>query len=250
MEDEDVLVHCAVCNGWFVGACACVFPPPVAVPDPYGPEDPQGVLEPPLFKQCMFGCPVGAMEALLATGVRVDQPGRIGGRWITPLALAAGCGDVRVVQILLDHNADVHAHQGLIPHRVLRQGGGDRPAVLQLLLDHGADVHATDAVGSTPLHEAADKGNAALARMLILYGGNILARNNFGETVADVATARNVGTGTHDAVLEVIQTETLRLARKVAFAMGLHERLGEASIVNTLDKELLRMVLEDNNVID
>jgi hypothetical protein len=218
--------------------------------DPYGPEDPEGVLEPELWQQCMVGGPVGAMEALLATGVRVDQPGRLMHRWITPLAMAAGGGDVRVVQLLLDHNADVHAHQGLIPHRVARVGGGDRPAVMKLLLDHGADVHATDAVGFTPLHEAADKGNAALARMLILYGGNILARNNFGETVADVATARNVGTGTHDAVLEVIQTETLPRARGVAFAMGLHERLGEVSRVNTLDKELLRMVLEDNNVID
>jgi hypothetical protein len=232
-----------------LGACACVFPPPIAETDPYGPENPPGIEQPPLFKQCMFGCPVGAMEALLATGVPVNQPGRILVRWITPLAVAAGRGDVRVVQLLLDHNADVHAHHGLIPHRVVRFGGGNLP-VMKLLLDHGADVHATDAVGSTPLHEAADTGDAALARMLIHYGGNIMARNAFGETVADVATARNVGTGTHDAVLEVIQTETLPRAKGVAFAMGLHERLGEASIVKNLDKELLRMVLEENNVIE
>jgi hypothetical protein len=121
---------------------------------------------------------------------------------------------------------------------------------MKLLLDHRADVHATDAVGFTPLHEAAKEGNADVARLLIHYGGNIMARNNFGETVADVATASNVGTGTHDAVLEVIRTETLPRARGVAFAMGLHERLGEASRVKTLDLELLRMVLEDNNVID
>jgi hypothetical protein len=250
MEDEDVLVHCAVCNGWFaVGACACVFPPPVAVPDPYGPENPEGIEEPPLFGLCLYGCLEGEMEQLLATGVPVDQPGRVLIRWITPLAMAAGLGNVRVVQLLLDHNADVHAHHGLIPHRVVRFGGGNLP-VMKLLLDHGADVHATDAVGSTPLHEAADTGDAALARMLIHYGGNIMARNAFGETVADVATARNVGTGTHDAVLEVIQTETLPRAKGVAFAMGLHERLGEASIVKNLDKELLRMVLEENNVIE
>jgi hypothetical protein len=255
MEDEDVLVHCAVCNGWFaVGACACVFPPPVAVPDPYGPEDPEGDPEPPLFMQCLNGCPVGAMEALLATGVRVDQPGRIANMWITPLAMAAGGGDVRVVQLLLDHNADVHAHHGLIPHRVVRVGVllqlGDRPAVMKLLLDHGANVNTTDALGFTPLHDAADTGDALMARMLIHHGGNKMARTNVGETVANVATRRNVGTGTHDAVLEVIQTETLPRAKGVAFAMGLHERLGEASRVKTLNKELLRMVLEDNNVID
>ena len=138
--------------------------------------------------------------------------------------------------------------------------------MVKLLLDHGADVLATDASGYTPLHEAAHKGDAALARMLIHYGGNKMARTNVGETVVDVATrtaheamARtNLGETVanvamrkaHDAVLEVIQTETLPRAKGVAFAMGLHERLGEASRVNTLDNELLRMVLEDNNVID
>ena len=223
----------------------------VAVQDPYAPDNPGGNPEPALFMQCLLGCLEGEMEALLATDVNVEERGRlVGNRWLTPLAMAAQQGRVHMVQRLLRYNANVHAHQRLIMHRVVRVGAGDRPAVVKLLLDHGADVLATDETGFTPLHEAADKGDAALARMLIHYGGNIMARTNVGETVANVATIRNVGTGTHDAVLEVIQTETLRLARKVAFAMGLHERLGEASIVNTLDKELLRMVLEDNNVID
>ena len=220
--------------------------------DPYGPENPEGIPRPALFMQCLLGCLEGEMEELLGTGVRVDEPGRLGNMWITPLAMAAQQGRVRVVQRLLELPipANVHAHQGLIPLRVVRWGVGDQPAVMKLLLDHRADVHATDAAGFTPLHRAANSGNAALARMLIHYGGNIMARNAFGETVADVATARNAETGTHGAVLEVIQTETLPRARGVAFAMGLHERLGEASRVNTLDNELLRMVLEENNVID
>jgi len=225
----------------------------VAVQDPYAPDNPGGNPEPALFMQCLLGCLEGEMEALLATDVNVEERGRlVGNRWLTPLAMAAQQGRVHMVQRLLELEipANVHAHQGLILHRVVRVGAGDRPAVVKLLVDHGADVHARDQAGFTPLHEAADQGDAALARMLIHYGGNIMARTNVGETVADVATIRDVGLGTHDAVLEVIQTETLRLARKVAFAMGLHERLGEASIVNTLDKELLRMVLEDNNVID
>jgi hypothetical protein len=248
MADNDVQVHCAVCNGWFaVGACACVFPPPVAWIDPYGPDNPEGNPAPALFLQCRLGPLDGEMEQLLATNVvNIEEKGKINMDWYTPLAMAARMCRLRVVRLLLENDppANIHAHMRTILHLVIRMGVRDRPAMVKLLLDHGADVQATDQNGFTPLHAAANRGDPALVRMLIHHGGNKMARTNFGETVADVATRRNVGTGTHDAVLEVIQTETLPRAKGVAFAMGLHERLGVASPVKALDKEVVRMVLE------
>ena len=258
-ENDAVLVHCAVCNGWFaVGACACVFPPPVAPPvrGLYGPDNPVGIRMPPLFRLVVGPQTperLAEIQELLATGVNVEQRGCTGhgelARWYTPLAMAAIFGFVRVVELLLEYNANVHAHGRTILHLVARIGMDDTRGVAKLLLDHGADVHATDSEwpvrGFTALHEAAEEGHADVVQVLIHYGVDVLARTDDGQTAQDLATSAG-----HVAVVAMIQTETLPRAKGLAFAMGLQERLGEASIVKNLDKELLRMVLEENNVID
>jgi hypothetical protein len=260
-ENDAVLVHCAVCGGWVtLGACACVFPPPVAPPVPglYGPDNPVGIRMPELFRLVVGPQTqdrLARIEGLLATGVNVEQRGCTGdgehARWYTPLAMAAIFGFVRVVELLLnnDPRADVHAHGRTILHLVARIGMDDTRGVAKLLLDHGADVHATDSEwpvrGFTALHEAAEEGHADVVQVLIHYGADVLARTDDGQTAQDLATSAG-----HVAVVAMIQTETLPRAKGVAFAMGLQERLGEASRVKSLDNELLRMVLEDNNVID
>ena len=226
------------------------------VPGLYGPDNPVGIRMPELFRLVVGPQTqprLAQIEGLLATGVNVEQRGCTGNgeheRWYTPLAMAAIFGFVRVVELLLRYNADVHAHGRTILHQVARIGMDDTRGVAKLLLDHGADVQATDSEWPvrdfTPLHEAAEEGDADLVRVLIHYGGNKMALTNDGQTAEDLATS-----GGHDAVVQVIQTETLPRAKGLAFAMGLHERLGEASIVKPLDPELLRMILQENNVID
>ena len=253
-ENDAVLVHCAVCGGWVtLGACACVFPPPVAPPvhrsGLYGPDNPVAIEDPALFKLVLAPKP-GEIEALLATGVNTElRGGMLTGQWYTPLLMAAILGHVDVVKLLLEYNANVHAHGGTILHNVARIGFGHRSEVAKLLLDHGADVHATDSEwpvrGFTALHEAAEEGHADVVQVLIHYGADVLAHTDDGQTAQDLATSAG-----HVAVVAMIQTETLPRAKGLAFAMGLQERLGEASRVKSLDNELLRMVLEDNNVID
>ena len=222
------------------------------VPGLYGPDNPVGIRMPELFRLVVGPQTqprLAEIEGLLATGVNVEQRGCTGNgeheRWYTPLAMAAIFGFVRVVELLLRYNADVHAHERTILHLVASLGLNDRAGVFKVLLKHGADVHATDRHGWTPLHAAAVAGDPDLVRILIHHGGDVLARTNNGDTAKDWATR-----AAHHAVVEVFQTETLPRAKGVAFAMGLQERLGEASRVKSLDNELLRMVLEDNNVID
>ncbi|KAI1900193.1 hypothetical protein AGOR_G00047490 [Albula goreensis] len=75
----------------------------------------------------------------------------------TPLHLAAGYNRVRIVQLLLQHGADVHAKDkgGLVPlHNACSYGHYE---VTELLLKHGACVNAMDLWQFTPLHEAASK---------------------------------------------------------------------------------------------
>jgi ankyrin repeat protein len=182
------------------------------------------------------------IKELLAAGANVDKRGRIGSMWFTPLAVAARMGLVRVVELLLKNNADVHAHGRRILHLVARWGLHDRAGVFKVLLNHGADVHAKDGRGYTPLHSAVH--GSSEARLLIHYGADVLARNNFGDTAEFMATR----SGVH-RVVELIQTEparmeALRRAKCEAFAMGQLERLGAVSRVRALDPGVVRMVLD------
>jgi hypothetical protein len=221
----------------------------------YGPDIPEGIPGPPLFMVCLFPSLPDQMEEiikeLLAAGANVDKRGRIGSMWFTPLAVAARMGLVRVVELLLKNNADVHAHGRRILHLVARWGLHDRAGVFKVLLNHGADVHAKDGRGYTPLHSAVHGSSAAnpwvrvhVARLLIHYGADVLARNNFGDTAEFMATR----SGVH-RVVELIQTEparmeALRRAKCEAFAMGQLERLGAVSRVRALDPGVVRMVLD------
>jgi len=183
------------------------------------------------------------MEELLASGVNVEEQGRLGNKWYTPLAMAVLNGRAPAVQRLLENNADVHAHGRTILHIAAHSGMDGRTAVVKLLLDHGADVHATAERGLTPLHAAAIAGCPAVAQILIHHGADILGETAAGETVEQLAT-RRAHHHNHHEVLEMIQTETLPRAKCVAFAMALQERLGADSGVKVLDPEVVRMVLE------
>ncbi len=50
-------------------------------------------------------------------------------------------------------------------------------AMVQLLLDHDANVNATDPTGSTLLHHAADSACEFYIRILLRYRGNINAQD-------------------------------------------------------------------------
>ena len=63
-------------------------------------------------------------------------------------------------------------------------------ALAQLLLSHGASVHATDASnGFTALHIAAVHSRALLVPVLLNAGADPYARDKYGRTVLQVATA-------------------------------------------------------------
>ena len=117
-----------------------------------------------------------------------------------------------------------------------------------LLLENGADidVKSTD-LGFTPLHLAARRGLRVMVGLLIHKGADIESKTNAldgGGTAEEIATAF-----AHVEVAGILRAEAERQAerlrvRQVAFAMGLHDRLGAGSIVQRLDPEVLRIVLQ------
>jgi len=59
-------------------------------------------------------------------------------------------------------------------HKAVSLGRSD---VVQLFLDHGADVNAVDNTGTTPLHIAACDGSEEICTLLIAYGADVFAKN-------------------------------------------------------------------------
>ncbi|XP_021478576.2 poly [ADP-ribose] polymerase tankyrase-1 isoform X3 [Oncorhynchus mykiss] len=105
----------------------------------------------------------------------------------TPLHLAAGYNRVRIVQLLLQHGADVHAKDkgGLVPlHNACSYGHYE---VTELLLKHGACVNAMDLWQFTPLHEAASKNRVEVCSLLLSHGADPSLVNCHGKSSVDMA---------------------------------------------------------------
>ncbi|KAG7251367.1 hypothetical protein CRUP_032684, partial [Coryphaenoides rupestris] len=94
----------------------------------------------------------------------------------TPLHLAAGYNRVRIVQLLLQHGADVHA----------KDKGGLVPLPQRLLLTHGACVNAMDLWQFTPLHEAASKNRVEVCSLLLSHGADPTLLNCHSKSAVDM----------------------------------------------------------------
>ena len=128
---------------------------------------------------------------LLHNGAHVDVRTRTKR---TPLSLAAWYGDLEMVQVLLDYEADVNARghdewtplhlvtQGIDSFGILQHGPQMLADVARLLLEHGADVTALTNYGETPLHTAAKWKTVEVIRVLIEHGADVGAKNNRSST--------------------------------------------------------------------
>jgi RNA polymerase sigma factor (sigma-70 family) len=111
----------------------------------------------------------------------------------TLLVRAAACGEVRIIDALIDRGA-----------RVDRQCECDaqeqplwaaivtgREAAVSRLLERGADPNTTGAAGHTPLHVATMRNRPDLAQLLIEHGANREVRDRDGRTAADWARVKH-----------------------------------------------------------
>jgi len=74
-----------------------------------------------------------------------------GGEGTFALELASSLNEVEIVQLLLDHGADVNEEGIWDGPSLLSAAHGGNPQVVQLLLDHGANVDYGDDMGGTAL---------------------------------------------------------------------------------------------------
>jgi ankyrin repeat protein len=95
-----------------------------------------------------------------------------------------------VLQLLLDHNADVHVRDdngNTALHHAAYHGHLE---VALILLEHNAEVNSQNDEGSTPLHrtsEVSSKADLDVVRFLLDHGADVQMRNLSGQTASEVA---------------------------------------------------------------
>lgn len=91
----------------------------------------------------------------------------------TPLHFAAMNGHEAVVQMLVDKNADVNLKDDTICWTPLHYAAINGPGtVVQLLFDKGADIKANK-IDQAPLHYASENGHEAVVQLLVDKGDNL-----------------------------------------------------------------------------
>ncbi|KAJ8132800.1 hypothetical protein O1611_g824 [Lasiodiplodia mahajangana] len=109
----------------------------------------------------------------------------------TPAAMAVGFNQVKVLELLIERNADIN-----IPDR----GGRtplfyavlfDRSEAIQRLLQAKADPNFLDKNGKSPLHWAAKQGNTEAVELLVKYGTDVNRPDDDGQTPLMFAAMNN-----------------------------------------------------------
>ncbi|KAK3292838.1 uncharacterized protein B0H64DRAFT_362991 [Chaetomium fimeti] len=115
----------------------------------------------------------------------------------TPTQLAASLGDLKAVELLLDHGTGVNESPANESGRTALQAaslltpGTKKTTLIKFLLDRGADINAAAAsyCGITALQGAAIAGDLILAQLLIARGADVNAWPSFynGRTAVEAA---------------------------------------------------------------
>lgn len=119
-----------------------------------------------------------------------------------PIYRAVETGLANIVQLLLDHGADIPTAERDQPLPLLHMACiNDHTLVMEVLLNAGSDVNGSSYNGNTPLHYWVTPPDSSMIcspprtklgtdtlRMLLKHGASLEVRNNHGHTAFDLAT--------------------------------------------------------------
>jgi len=122
-------------------------------------------------------------------GSSVDLPG-VGGQ--TPLYSAAYHGDLEMVQVLLDYDADVNSRNNCNWTPLISASEKchlQTSHVVRLLLENGANPNARNDDGTTPLQFASSRGSFEVVRLLLKHGADVELEDKNSRTPFQIASA-------------------------------------------------------------
>jgi ankyrin repeat protein len=115
----------------------------------------------------------------------------------TALLYAAHGGCLNVVQLLLQHGADINAVDIKRNNALMIAACTGNIAVAQLLLDSGADINGSDIHGQNSLFKTVYKGHVSMIELLVQHRLTVTTVSNDGWTLLMVAAK-----GSHKAAAE------------------------------------------------
>ena len=183
------------------------------------------------------------MKTLLEGGANTENMGGFEFSQTTPLQLAVERNQIRMVETLLKHGANVHVRTNFgdtLLHKAMSIGSSDMDAysMVRVLQKNHAVIDATNYIGETALHEATMMANITVIGYLMGCNADVTLKTRDGETASDITLC----SVTKDVLVKA--EEAHFNDRCLAFAMGHHKRLGQGTKIIDLHPELMRMVLQ------
>lgn len=122
------------------------------------------------------------------------------------LGSAAWHGNVAIVQLLLDHGAEVNTSREVDWTPLVAAVSGGCKEAVELLIQQGADVNLHMSDKGTALEEAAFRGSYTLASLLLDHGADAnLTTGDYGSPLAAAIAGRRLWSdGEHDKVMRLL----------------------------------------------
>jgi ankyrin repeat protein len=105
----------------------------------------------------------------------------------TPLHIAVSKGYLDMCQMLLDHKADVRAHDNSGNTPLHLAASKDHLEIARILLKYNAEVNSRNEDGSTPLLMASSNGNIEISRLLLSHNADVFVHDDEGNTPLHLA---------------------------------------------------------------
>ncbi|XP_061182490.1 ankyrin-1-like [Saccostrea echinata] len=117
----------------------------------------------------------------------------------TPLHIATKCGNVEMVEKLLESGASVFEEdlRGFLPLHVASTQGHTK--IVQLLLNKGCNIDKSSAAKFSPLHCASQNGKSDVVSLLLQRGASLDPQNSYGQTPLMLAVSEG-----HEEVVSLL----------------------------------------------